>query len=336
MILYFLKCFGAFEGSYSVYRRVLDAKIKEALLVERLKRYEVSRLQGPMVKPVEITGEERFYMKKMAQKGSNYVPVGRRGVFGGVILNMHMHWKKHETVKVFCKPCKPGQIQEYANELGRLSGGIPIQIIGDDTIIFYRGKEYVQPEVMSPIDTLSKKKHALDVYEPIEGTLILKKFFPLKYLPISVKGGKTGRLGIEKKGERFYLLVETLVQALEKSKYEQSLETVRHFIAIAEKELELYHRHIALYGDPAQRSGQTLCDWHLAFLSFSYPTFKIAMHLSFVYIIMFVIFFVGDIDQGHMLRDIQPNNEVENEKKYYAYKTNQVDVDYGTGKRLMM
>ena len=42
------------------------------------------------------------------------------------------------------------------------------------------------------------------------------------------------------------------MQALEKSKYEQSLETVRHFIAIAEKELELYHRHIALYGDHAQ------------------------------------------------------------------------------------
>nr|GEX99210.1 uncharacterized CRM domain-containing protein At3g25440, chloroplastic [Tanacetum cinerariifolium] len=152
------------------------ARIKEALLIERLKRYEVSRLQGPMVKPVEITGEERFYMKKMAQKGSNYVPVGRRGVFGGVILNMHMHWKKHETVK----------------------------IIGDDTIVFYRGKEYVQPEVMSPIDTLSKKK------------------------------------------------------ALEKSKYEQSLETVRHFIAILEKEFELYHRHIALYDDPAQHSPNTI------------------------------------------------------------------------------
>lgn len=136
----------------------IQAKIKESLLIERLKRYEVSKLQGPMVKPVDMTGEERFYMKKMAQKGSNYVPVGRRGVFGGVILNMHMHWKKHETVKVICKPCKPGQIQDYANEIARLSGGIPIQVIGDDTIIFYRGKDYVMPEVMSPIDTLSKKK----------------------------------------------------------------------------------------------------------------------------------------------------------------------------------
>ncbi|XVF65586.1 hypothetical protein PTKIN_Ptkin09bG0260400 [Pterospermum kingtungense] len=182
------------------------AKIKEALLVERLKRYEVPKVQGPVVEPHELTGEERFYMRKMAQKRSNYVPVGRRGIFGGVILNMHMHWKKHETVKVICKPCKPSQVHEYANEIARLSGGIPVQIIGDDTIIFYRGKNYVQPELMSPIDTLSKKK------------------------------------------------------ALEKSKYEQSLESVRRFIAIAEKELELYYRHIALYGDPNNRNPISILD----------------------------------------------------------------------------
>lgn len=142
----------------------------------------------------------------MAQKGSNYVPVGRRGIFGGVILNMHMHWEKHETVEAICKPCKPGQVHEYANEIARLSGGIPIHIIGDDTIIFYRGKNYVQPEVMLPIDTLSKKR------------------------------------------------------ALEKSKYEQSLESVKHFIAIAEKELELYYRHVALYGSPNSRSPNSILD----------------------------------------------------------------------------
>lgn len=44
------------------------------------------------------------------------------------------------------------------------------------------------------------------------------------------------------------------MQALEKSKYEQSLESVRRFIAIAEKELELYYRHVALYGDPNDRN----------------------------------------------------------------------------------
>ncbi|GLU04890.1 hypothetical protein SLE2022_220180 [Rubroshorea leprosula] len=186
--------------------KIEKAKIKEALLIERLKKYEVPKVQGPMVEPHDLTGEERFYVKKMAQKRSNYVPVGRRGIFGGLILNMHMHWKKHETVKVISNSCKPGQIQEYAEEIARLSGGLPIQIIGDDTIIFYRGKNYVQPEVMSPIDTLSKKK------------------------------------------------------ALEKSKYEQSLETVRHFIAVSEKELELYYRHIALYDDPNDRNPISILD----------------------------------------------------------------------------
>lgn len=182
------------------------AKIKEALLIERLKRYEVPQAQGPVVEPYKLSGEERFYMKKMAQKRSNYVPIGRRGIFGGVILNMHLHWKKHETVKVICKPCKPGQVHEYADEIARLSSGIPIHIIGDDTIIFYRGKNYLQPEVMSPVDTLSKKR------------------------------------------------------ALEKSKYEQSLESVRRFIAIAEKELELYYRHVALYGDPNNRDPKSILD----------------------------------------------------------------------------
>ncbi|RDY12687.1 putative CRM domain-containing protein, chloroplastic, partial [Mucuna pruriens] len=186
--------------------KIEKARIKEALLIERLKRYEVPKLQGPVVKPNVLTGEERFYLKKMAQKRSNYLQIGRRGLFGGVVLNMHMHWKKHETVKVICKPCKPGQVHEYAQELARLSGGIPLHIIGDDTIIFYRGKNYEQPEVMSPIDTLSKKK------------------------------------------------------ALEKSKYEQSLESVRRFIAIAEKELELYHRHVALYGDPNNRNPLSMLD----------------------------------------------------------------------------
>ncbi|CAA0836740.1 RNA-binding CRS1 / YhbY (CRM) domain protein [Striga hermonthica] len=183
-----------------------NARIKETLLIERLKRYEVPKAEGPAVEPHVLTGEERFYMKKMAQKRSNYVPIGRRGIFGGVILNMHMHWKKHETVKVICKPCKPGQIQVYADEIARLSGGVPIQIYGDDTIIFYRGKNYVQPKVMSPVDTLSKKR------------------------------------------------------ALEKSKYEQSLESVRRFIAIAEKELELYYRHVALYGDPNDRDPKSVLD----------------------------------------------------------------------------
>ncbi|KAI3965166.1 hypothetical protein MKX01_027657 [Papaver californicum] len=188
--------------------RIIDkidkAKIKEALLMEKLKKYEVPKAQGPEVKQEFLTGEERFYMKKMAQKGSNYLQVGVRGVYGGVIDNMHMHWKNHETVKVFCKPCRPGEVHEYAKEIARLSGGIPIQVIGNDTIIFYRGKNYVQPEVRWPVDTLSKKR------------------------------------------------------ALEKSKYMQSLEAVRHFIAVAGKELELQYRHVALCNGPSSRDSDSI------------------------------------------------------------------------------
>eukprot|EP01018_Ginkgo_biloba_P000553 Gb_17481 [translate_table: standard] len=40
-----------------------------------------------------------------------------------------------------------------------------------------------------------------------------------------------------------------------KSKFEQSLESVRRFIAISEKELEIYYRHIALYSKPAKDDG---------------------------------------------------------------------------------
>lgn len=58
----------------------------------------------------------------------------------------------------------------------------------------------------------------------------------------------------------FFLILFFLRQALEKSKYEQSLESVRRFIAIAEKELELYHRHVALYGDPSNRNPLSILD----------------------------------------------------------------------------
>ncbi|OVA07110.1 RNA-binding [Macleaya cordata] len=169
------------------------AKRKEAWLIEKLRKFEVPKLPAETYDPEILTDEEIFYLKRTGEKKKNYVPVGRRGVFGGVVLNMHLHWKKHETVKVVCKPCKPGQVHEYAEELSRLSKGIVIDIKANNTIIFYRGKNYVQPKVLSPPDTLSKNK------------------------------------------------------ALEKYKYEQSLEHTSLFIEKLEKELEEYHRHIARY-----------------------------------------------------------------------------------------
>ncbi|XP_010257403.1 PREDICTED: uncharacterized CRM domain-containing protein At3g25440, chloroplastic-like [Nelumbo nucifera] len=169
------------------------AKRKELWLIEKLRKFEVPKAPAETYDPESLTEEERFYLKRTGEKKKNYVIVGRRGVFGGVVLNMHLHWKKHETVKVVCKPCKPGQVYEYAEELAQLSKGIVIDIKANNTIIFYCGKNYVQPQVMSPPDTLSKNK------------------------------------------------------ALEKYRYEQSLEHTSQFIEKLEKELEEYHKHLARY-----------------------------------------------------------------------------------------
>ncbi|KAL6517649.1 hypothetical protein OROMI_033350 [Orobanche minor] len=140
------------------------AKRKEAWLIEKLRKYELPKAAPETYDPEILTKEEKFYLKRTGEKKKHYVPVGRRGVFGGVVLNMHLHWKKHETVKVICKPCKPGQVHQYAEELARLSKGIVIDIKPNSTVIIYRGKNYVQPDVMSPPDTLSKAK-ALEKYQ---------------------------------------------------------------------------------------------------------------------------------------------------------------------------
>ena len=140
-----------------------QAKRKEEWLIEKLRKFEIPKAPAEVYDPEILTVEEKHYLKRTGEKKKHYVPVGRRGVFGGVVLNMHLHWKKHETVKVICRPCKPGQLPEYAEELARLSKGIVIDIKYNSTIIFYRGKNYVQPEVMSPPNTLSKEKVILAV-----------------------------------------------------------------------------------------------------------------------------------------------------------------------------
>ncbi|KAL9241373.1 hypothetical protein vseg_015493 [Gypsophila vaccaria] len=169
------------------------AKRKEAWLIDKLRKFDLPKAPPETYDPESLTEEEKFYLKRTGEKKKNYVPVGRRGVFGGVVLNMHLHWKNHETVKVVCKPCRPGQVHEIADELSRLSKGIVIDIKPDNTVIFYRGKNYVQPDVMSPPDTLSKAK------------------------------------------------------ALEKYKYQQSLEHTSQFIEKLEKELEEYREHLSRF-----------------------------------------------------------------------------------------
>lgn len=138
----------------------IKAERKKDGLLEKLNKIEPKELSETRHDPEILTPEEHFYFLKMGEKCKNYVPVGRRGIYGGVILNMHLHWKKHQTLKVIVKTFSPDEVKELASELARLSGGIVLDIQEDDTIIMYRGKNYSQPptEIMTPRETLSRKK----------------------------------------------------------------------------------------------------------------------------------------------------------------------------------
>ncbi|XP_010425532.1 PREDICTED: uncharacterized CRM domain-containing protein At3g25440, chloroplastic-like [Camelina sativa] len=134
------------------------AKKKVALLLQKLKKYDLPELPSPVHDPELFTSEQIQAFKKIGFKNKNYVPVGVRGVFGGVVQNMHMHWKFHETVQVCCDNFPKEKIKEMASMIARLSGGIVINIHNVKTIIMFRGRNYRQPKNLIPVNTLTKRK----------------------------------------------------------------------------------------------------------------------------------------------------------------------------------
>ncbi|XP_052171218.1 uncharacterized CRM domain-containing protein At3g25440, chloroplastic isoform X2 [Diospyros lotus] len=159
--------------------KLRKAQKKEERLVEALKKIEPKESLETTHDPEILTPEEHFYFLKMGIKCKNYVPVGRRGIYQGVILNMHLHWKKHQTLKVVVKTFSPEEVKEIAAELARLSGGIVLDIQEENTIIMYRGKNYSQPptEIMSPRSTLPRKK-ALDKSKYRDALRAVRKCIP--------------------------------------------------------------------------------------------------------------------------------------------------------------
>ncbi|GJN27192.1 hypothetical protein PR202_gb15189 [Eleusine coracana subsp. coracana] len=155
------------------------ARKKEERLVAALKKIEPEDPAEPTHDPEVLTPEEHFYFLKMGEKCKNYVPVGRRGIYQGVILNMHLHWKKHQTLQVIVKTFTPEEVKEIAAELARLSGGIVLDIQEGNTIIMYRGKNYAQPppEIMSPKVSLNRKK-ALDKSKYRDRLRALRRYIP--------------------------------------------------------------------------------------------------------------------------------------------------------------
>ncbi|KAL5162578.1 hypothetical protein HKD37_07G019675 [Glycine soja] len=150
-----------------------------------------------------------------------------------------------------------------------------------ETIIVYRGKNYVEPEVMPPPNTLSKvkaisfaflrfyrlkaKKKMISPNLEVRIRYKLEKSFILTY---NSKGQAKGNLELRKfdvaKSPPETIIVyhgknyvepevmpppNTLskVKALEKYRYEQSLEHTSQFIERLEKGLEEYHQHLAKF-----------------------------------------------------------------------------------------
>ncbi|XP_057858188.1 uncharacterized CRM domain-containing protein At3g25440, chloroplastic isoform X2 [Cryptomeria japonica] len=175
--------------------KLKKAQRKEARLVAALQKLEPKHSSDTTHDPEILTPEEHFYYLKMGHKCKNYVPIGRRGIFGGVILNMHLHWKKHQAVKVIVKTFTPDEVCKIAAELARLTGGIVLDIHEGNTIIMYRGRNYSQPptEIMTPRITLSKNK-ALTKSKYKDALQAVRIFIPrleneLEMLRQRVKGG---------------------------------------------------------------------------------------------------------------------------------------------------
>ncbi|GFY87241.1 RNA-binding CRS1 / YhbY (CRM) domain protein [Actinidia rufa] len=134
------------------------AKKKVALLLQKLKKYELPELPTPRHDPELLTPEQLQAYKKIGFRNKNYVPVGVRGVFGGVVQNMHLHWKFHETVQICCDNFPKEKIKEMATMLARLSGGIVINIHNVKTIIMFRGRKLSATEEFDTYQHTYKKK----------------------------------------------------------------------------------------------------------------------------------------------------------------------------------
>ncbi|CAN1767884.1 Uncharacterized CRM domain-containing protein At3g25440, chloroplastic [Linum perenne] len=159
--------------------KLTKARRKEERLIAAMSKIEPSETSETTHDPEILTPEEHFFFLKMGIKCKNYVPVGRRGIYQGVILNMHLHWKKHQTLKVIVKTFPPEEVKELAAELAQLSGGIVLDIHDGNEIIMYRGKNYAQPptEIMSPRVTLTRKK-ALDKSKYKDALRAIRRHIP--------------------------------------------------------------------------------------------------------------------------------------------------------------
>ncbi|KAF8100205.1 hypothetical protein N665_0229s0034 [Sinapis alba] len=127
-----------------------------------LSKIEASMIpNGPDYDQEVISEEERIMFRKVGLKMKSYLPLGIRGVFDGVIENMHLHWKHRELVKLISKQKSLAFVEDTARLLEYESGGVLVaieKVPKGFSLIYYRGKNYQRPISLRPRNLLTKAK----------------------------------------------------------------------------------------------------------------------------------------------------------------------------------
>ncbi|CAI9784491.1 unnamed protein product [Fraxinus pennsylvanica] len=116
---------------------------------------------GPSDDQETITDEERVMFRRVGLRMKAYLPLGIRGVFDGVIENMHLHWKHRELVKLISKEKELAFVEETARLLEYESSGILVaieRVPKGYALVYYRGKNYRRPITLRPRNLLTKAK----------------------------------------------------------------------------------------------------------------------------------------------------------------------------------
>ncbi|KAF3438566.1 hypothetical protein FNV43_RR21329 [Rhamnella rubrinervis] len=138
------------------------AQAKKLRAERLLAKIEASMLPaGPDYDQETITDEERVMFHRVGLRMKAYLPLGIRGVFDGVIENMHLHWKHRELVKLITKQKTLAFVEDTARLLEYESGGILVaieRVPKGYCLIYYRGKNYKRPISLRPRNLLTKAK----------------------------------------------------------------------------------------------------------------------------------------------------------------------------------
>lgn len=145
-----------------VERKLAVAQTKRLRAEQLLAKLEASLvLVGPDHDKETITDEERIMFHSVGLRMKAYLPLGIRGVFDGVIENMHLHWKHRELVKLITKQKTLAFVEDTARLLEYESGGILVaidKVPKGFSLIYYRGKNYRRPMTLRPRNLLTKAR----------------------------------------------------------------------------------------------------------------------------------------------------------------------------------